>query len=74
MTSKNCIQRSHETENLLKRLHGLTPDQLEALIRSVKDMTAQNAALGCQPECRNDEVIKKPDDIFLEQKYAPYVG
>jgi hypothetical protein len=44
------------------------------LIRSVKDMTAQNAALGCQPECRNDEGIKKPDDIFLEQKYAPYVG
>ncbi|MBR9844172.1 MAG: IS1595 family transposase [Rhodobacteraceae bacterium] len=33
-------------ENLLKRLHGLTPDQAKALIRSVQDMTAQNAALG----------------------------
>lgn len=33
-------------ENLLKRLHGLTPDQAEALMRSVQDMTAQNAALG----------------------------
>lgn len=32
-------------ENLLKRLHGLTPDQAKALIRSVQDMTAQNAAL-----------------------------
>ncbi|WP_422062938.1 IS1595 family transposase [Shimia sp.] len=33
-------------ENLLKRLHGLTPDHAESLIRSVQDMTAQNAALG----------------------------
>ena len=32
-------------ENLLKQLHGLTLDQAGALMRSVMDMTAQNAAI-----------------------------
>jgi len=33
-------------DNWLKRLHGLSPDQVEALMRSVQYMTAQNAAIG----------------------------
>ncbi|CUH67607.1 Transposase [Thalassovita autumnalis] len=31
-------------ENILKRLHGLTPDQTAILMQSVQDMTAQSAA------------------------------
>jgi transposase-like protein len=33
-------------ESILRRLHGLTPDQAGTLMRSVQDLTAQNAALG----------------------------
>ena len=33
-------------ESILRRLQGLTPDQLGALMRYVQDLTAQNAALG----------------------------
>lgn len=33
-------------ESILRRLQGLTPDQTGPLMRSVQDLTAQNAALG----------------------------
>lgn len=54
-------------ESILRRLQDLMPDQAGPLMRSVQDLTAQNAALGAvdqkarvasRPNCSADETQK----------------